>query len=64
MKNQIILHGLVSVMSSFAGEAGVLESVKAASDILSPVSGEVTEVNDTITETPESINKDPYGEGG
>ena len=37
--------------------------MKAASDILSPVSGDVTEVNTEITEAPEIINKDPYGAG-
>ena len=47
----------------FTGEAGVLESVKAASDILSPVSGEVTEVNEPLPDNPELINKDPYGDG-
>jgi glycine cleavage system H protein len=41
---------------------GVVESVKAASDIYAPVSGEVTEVNDDITETPEMLNDDPYGD--
>ncbi|MDR3011668.1 MAG: glycine cleavage system protein GcvH [Chitinispirillales bacterium] len=45
------------------GEAGVIESVKAASDLLSPVTGEVTAVNDAIASAPESINSDPYGAG-
>lgn len=44
-----------------AGEAcAVIESVKAASDLYSPVSGEVVEVNAGLAETPESINQDPY----
>jgi glycine cleavage system H protein len=44
-----------------AGEAaGVVESVKAASDIYSPVSGEVIAVNDALADTPESLNGDPY----
>ena len=41
----------------------VVESVKAASDVYSPVSGEVTEVNESLADTPESINTDPYGDG-
>lgn len=41
---------------------GAIESVKAASDIYSPVSGEIAEINDLIEETPEVINTDPYGE--
>jgi glycine cleavage system H protein len=47
-----------------AGEAvAVVESVKTASDIYSPVSGEVIEVNKTLTVEPENINADPYGTG-
>jgi glycine cleavage system H protein len=46
------------------GEAfGVVESVKAASDLYAPVSGHVTAVNDKLTATPELVNSDPYGEG-
>ena len=41
----------------------VVESVKAASDIYAPVSGEVTEANGALEETPELVNTDPYGEG-
>jgi glycine cleavage system H protein len=40
-----------------------VESVKAVSDVYSPLSGEVTEVNDAVSESPEKINEDPYGEG-
>ncbi len=40
-----------------------IESVKAVSDIFSPLSGEVTEVNEAAAESPEKINEDPYGEG-
>ena len=43
--------------------AAVVESVKAASDIYSPVSGEVVEVNDNLNDKPETINEDAYGEG-
>lgn len=47
-----------------AGDAcAVVESVKAASDIYSPVTGEVVEVNEALAETPEMINQDPYGDG-
>lgn len=42
---------------------GVIESVKAASDLYAPVAGRVTEVNDKLTSKPELINSDPYGEG-
>ncbi len=41
---------------------GSVESVKAVSDIYSPVSGEVVEVNEALAETPEKINQDPHGE--
>jgi glycine cleavage system H protein len=47
-----------------AGETfGVVESVKAASDLYSPVSGEVIAVNEAILDAPETLNSDPYGEG-
>lgn len=42
---------------------GVVESVKAASDLYSPVAGEITAVNDTLKEHPELLNADPYGKG-
>ncbi len=45
------------------GEMAVVESVKAASDVYSPVSGEVTAVNESLAEEPEKINADPYGDG-
>lgn len=44
-------------------EAGVVESVKAASDIYAPVSGEVIAVNELLVENPQLINEEPYGEG-
>jgi glycine cleavage system H protein len=44
-------------------EIGSVESVKAASDIYAPVSGEVLEVNESLEEAPEKVNADPYGEG-
>jgi glycine cleavage system H protein len=40
-----------------------VESVKAVSDVYSPLSGEVTEVNSVLSENPEKINEDPYGDG-
>ena len=40
-----------------------VESVKAVSDVIAPLSGEVTEVNDGLTGAPENVNDDPYGEG-
>jgi len=42
---------------------GEVESVKAVSDLVSPLSGEVTEVNQAVADEPEKINEDPYGEG-
>lgn len=44
-------------------EAGVVESVKAASDIYAPVTGTVVAVNTALDDAPETINSDPYGEG-
>jgi glycine cleavage system H protein len=42
---------------------GVVESVKAASDLYSPVAGRVTAVNEKLTANPELVNSDPYGDG-
>ena len=42
---------------------GVIESVKAVSDLYAPVAGEVVEVNEILTEHPETVNEDCYGEG-
>ena len=45
-----------------AGEAfGDVESVKAVSDLVSPVSGEIIEVNEALSDAPEALNSDPYG---
>ena len=44
-------------------EAGVVESVKAASDVYAPVTGEVIETNSALEDEPELINSDPYGDG-
>ncbi|HXR12633.1 MAG TPA: glycine cleavage system protein GcvH [Gaiellaceae bacterium] len=42
---------------------GEVESVKAVSDLIAPLSGEVIEVNQKVVDAPETINEDPYGEG-
>lgn len=44
-------------------EAGVVESVKAASDIYSPIAGEVVEINDALEDEPQLVNSDPYNDG-
>jgi glycine cleavage system H protein len=46
-----------------AGFTGIVESVKAASDIYAPVAGTVLAVNEALADTPEQINEDPYGAG-
>ena len=40
-----------------------VESVKAVSDVVAPLSGEITEVNEALSDSPEQVNEDPYGEG-
>jgi glycine cleavage system H protein len=40
-----------------------VESVKAVSDVIAPLSGEIVEVNEALSDTPEQINEDPYGDG-
>ena len=42
---------------------GEVESVKAVSDLITPLSGEVVEINQKVVEAPETVNEDPYGEG-
>ncbi|MBL8155604.1 MAG: glycine cleavage system protein GcvH [Anaerolineae bacterium] len=63
--NDIVYVELPDVGASFdKGQAfGVVESVKAASDIFMPVGGTVTEVNNALEDEPEVINTDPYGKG-
>jgi glycine cleavage system H protein len=47
-----------------AGESyAEVESVKAVSDVIAPLSGEIVDVNGALADTPENINEDPYGEG-
>jgi glycine cleavage system H protein len=53
----------VGATVEFMKTMGVVESVKAASDIFSPVSGRIVAVNDELIKTPELINKDCYGKG-
>jgi glycine cleavage system H protein len=45
------------------GSYGEVESVKAVSDLVAPLSGETLEVNEKVVEAPETVNEDPYGEG-
>lgn len=45
------------------GACAVVESVKAASDVYAPLSGEVVAVNEALADSPELVNSDPYGEG-
>jgi glycine cleavage system H protein len=42
---------------------GEVESVKAVSDLISPLSGEVLEINEKVVDAPETVNEDPYGDG-
>ncbi len=57
-----IVVGVGDVISK-GDEVAILESVKAAADIYSPVSGEVTEINAALPDSPEVVNSDPYGGG-
>ena len=45
------------------GDCAVLESVKSASDIYAPVAGEIVAINEKLTDTPDLVNKDAYGDG-
>jgi glycine cleavage system H protein len=50
--------------STAAGSSyGEVESVKAVSDVIAPLSGEILEVNQKVVDAPETVNEDPYGEG-
>ena len=62
---EIVFVELPEVGATLAAEdqAGALESVKAASDVYSPIAGEVVAVNEALPDTPEKVNSDPYGEG-
>jgi len=58
----VVFVELAEVNATFAagGQAGVVESVKAASDIYAPIAGEVTAVNEELSGSPELLNSDPY----
>jgi glycine cleavage system H protein len=59
----VVFVELTEIGKTFAAadQAGVVESVKAASDIYAPVAGEVIAVNEELTGSPELLNSDPYG---
>ncbi len=61
----VVFVELPAVGTELAGHQtfGVIESVKAVSDVISPLSGEVVEVNQRVVDAPETVNEDPYGEG-
>lgn len=53
----------VGILLAAAEEAGVVESVKAASDIYAPIAGEVIAINELLEDEPETVNNDPYNDG-
>jgi len=53
----------VGTSADYMGVVGALESVKAVSDMNSPVAGEILEVNEGLLDSPEMVNDSPYGEG-
>jgi glycine cleavage system H protein len=53
----------VGEVTEQAQSFGTIEAVKAVSDLFSPLTGKIVEVNSKITDSPEIINKDPYGDG-
>ena len=53
----------VGITVNTGDDCAVVESVKAASDVYAPVSGEIVEVNSLLSDSPETVNSDPYGEG-
>lgn len=61
----VVYIGVPEVGETVTGgeEAGVAESVKSASDVFSPVTGEVIEINENLEDEPEKVNEDPYGDG-
>jgi glycine cleavage system H protein len=62
---EVVFFDPPAVGSSIAkdGPYAEVESVKAVSDVIAPLSGEVTEVNEALKDSPEQVNEDPYGEG-
>lgn len=61
----VVFVELPEVGASFGAgdDIGVVESVKAASDIYAPISGEVVAINEALEDAPETVNGDPYGDG-
>jgi glycine cleavage system H protein len=62
---EVVFFDLPAVGSSVKKDApyAEVESVKAVSDVIAPLSGEIVEVNDALSENPQAINDDPYGAG-
>jgi glycine cleavage system H protein len=62
---EVVFSDLPAVGTSVGKDApyAEVESVKAVSDVVAPLSGEIVEVNDSIADSPQLINEDPYGEG-
>ncbi len=62
---EVVFYDAPEVGATVAKDASYaeVESVKAVSDVIAPMSGEIVEVNDALEDTPEKINEDPYGEG-
>ncbi|HMH46329.1 MAG TPA: glycine cleavage system protein GcvH [Solirubrobacteraceae bacterium] len=62
---EVVFFDLPSVGASVKKDASYaeVESVKAVSDVIAPLSGEIVAVNDALTDNPNLINEDPYGEG-
>jgi glycine cleavage system H protein len=62
---EVVFFDLPSVGASVKKDApyAEVESVKAVSDVIAPLSGEIVAVNDALTDNPQTINEDPYGEG-
>jgi glycine cleavage system H protein len=62
---EVVFFDLPAVGTSVKKDApyAEVESVKAVSDVIAPLSGEIVEVNDALSENPQAINDDPYGDG-
>ena len=62
---EVVFYDPPEVGSTVAKDAAYaeIESVKAVSDVFAPLSGEIVEVNEALSDSPEKINQDPYGDG-
>jgi glycine cleavage system H protein len=62
---EVVFFDLPAVGTSISKDTpyAEVESVKAVSDVIAPLSGEIVEVNESLTDSPQSINEDPYGAG-